>query len=215
MNLFRKKEITVLTGPGWGLFAGAAFLLLFFIGIGLCPFLAVNRPHPDTEVILVEGWLPDPVLEQVLHDYRPGQKIVTTGCAFEMGSQLLGIETYAEVSTARLIALGVNETNIVTAPAHTVMRDRTYAAAVAAREKMKEDGLFGAPVTIYTLGAHSRRTLLLFQHAFGADYPLGIVSLDPEAFPIEKWGHYSEGVKHVLMEGIAWVYAKVTVSTYE
>ncbi len=215
MNLFRKKEICVPTGSGWGLFAGAAFLLLFFIWIGLCPFLAVNRPQPGAEILLVEGWLHDSALEQVLHDYRPGQKIVTTGCSFEIGRQLLGIETYAEVSTARLIALGVNETNIVTAPARTVMRDRTYAAAVAAREKMKETGLFGAPVTIYTTGAHSRRTLLLFQHAFGADYPLGIVSLDPADFPIEKWRHYSEGVKHVLMEGIAWVYARLTVFTYD
>lgn len=215
MNLFRKKEVYVPTGAGWGLFAGAAFLLLVFVWIGIFPFLAVNRPQPGTQVILVEGWLPDTILERVLHDYRPGQKIVTTGCAFEIGKHLLGMETYAEISAARLIAAGVNATNIVVAPACRVMRDRTYAAATAARAKMETAGLFGAPVTIYTAGAHSRRTLLLYQHAFGAGYPLGIVSLDPEDFPPEKWCQYSEGVKQVLMEAIAWVYAKLTVFTYD
>ena len=215
MNLFRKKEMSVPTGPGWGLFAGALVLLLLFIWIGLCPFLAVNRPQPGTEVLVVEGWLPDTELEQVLRDYRPGQKIVTTGCAFEIGAQLIGMETYAEVSAARLIAAGISETNIVIAPARRVMRDRTYASAVAARVRMKETGLFGAPVTVYTAGAHSRRTLLLYRHAFGPDYPLGIVSLDVGDFPIEKWWYTSEGVKHVLMEGIAWVYAKLTVFTYD
>jgi len=205
----------VPTRAGWGLFAGLALLLLVLLWLALCPFLAVNSPQAGTEVLLVEGWVSDTVLEQVLLDFRPGQKIVTTGCAFEMGSQLLGMETYAEVSTARLVASGVNRTNIVTAPAETVMRDRTYASAKAAREKMEEAGLFGAPATLYTLGAHSRRTLLLYRHVFGPDYPIGIVSLDPETFEIGSWWQSSEGVKHVLTEAISWVYARLTVFTYD
>lgn len=215
MHLFRKRETYGLTLPGWFFFSAAALLLAVFVCTGLYPFLAVSRPQPDARVVVVEGWLSDGALERVLRDLQPGQKIVTTGCTFEIGRQLIGIDTYAEVTAARLTALGVNQTNLVIAPACRVMRDRTYAAAVAAREKMKEAGLYGLPVTIYTVGAHSRRTLLLFQHAFGPDYPLGIVSIDPEDFPVGQWGRYSEGVKHVLMEGIAWVYARWTVRTYE
>jgi hypothetical protein len=215
MHLFRKKEVYVPTWTGWGFFAFSALALLFFVWLGLYPFLAVNRPQAGTEVILVEGWLPDTVLEQVLLDYRPDQFIVTTGVPVTFGAQLLGIETYAEISTARLIKAGIDEGRIITAPAEDVMRDRTYASAVAARAKMEEAGLFGRPVTIYSGCVHSRRTLLLYRRAFGRDYPLGIVALDSEEYEAEKWWRYSSGFKQVLMEAVSWLYTRLTLFTYD
>lgn len=215
VNLFRRKEVRVPTAQGWLLLTAGFCLLAALFVAGLYPFLAVQRPHPSAGLVLIEGWLCDRQLGQVVSGRRPGQKFVATGCDFEIGTQLLPYKTYADITEARLLAAGMLPDEIVTTPALGVTRDRTYASAKAARAALEKAGLFGVPVTIYTSGAHSRRTLLLYRHAFGAAYPLGIVALDPVEFPPARWWRYSEGVKHVLMEAIAWVYARLTVFSYD
>jgi hypothetical protein len=61
---------------------------------------------------------------------------------------------------------------------------------------------------VLTEDVHARRTRLLFQEAFGRDVKVGIIALPDPDYDPKRWWRYSEGVREVLGEGIAYLYAK-------
>ena len=64
-------------------------------------------------------------------------------------------------------------------------------------------------LNVATVGAHARRSKLLFEKAFGPTTRVGVVALeDPEYDPMHWW-RTSEGVREVLGESIAYVYARL------
>jgi hypothetical protein len=209
MKFVRKKEIWIPTWQGFILL----FLLLGALTYAsvrhLYPFLAQNHPLPSVEIVIIEGWLADAELKEAAKAIHPGQIIVTTGGPITFGQKILQYDNYATLATARLIALGIPAENIITAPAPDTQRDRTYVSAQAARRKLEELGLFGKSANIYTVGAHARRSYLLFRVVFGKNYPLGVISVMPPGYHLEQWYTCSAGFKHVVMELISWLYAQL------
>lgn len=208
MKLFRKKEVWVPTGLGLVsllLLLGLFILCLFF---RVYPFLSKTSPQPHAAFVLVEGWLADAELKELLPKIESDQMIVTSGGPITFGQKILHYENYAELATARLIQMGIAPERIITAPAPETDRDRTFVSALAVRKKLEELGQFGKSVELYSVGAHARRSHLLFRRAFGADYPLGVVAITPPNYNLDHWYLYSKGVRHVTGEFIAWVYAK-------
>lgn len=59
-----------------------------------------------------------------------------------------------------------------------------------------------------TEDAHGRRTRLLYQKAFGRRVEVGIISVHNPDYDAKRWWQYSEGVREVLGESIAYLYAK-------
>jgi len=49
---------------------------------------------------------------------------------------------------------------------------------------------------------------LLFKKAFGRETDVGVIAMDEREYDPVHWWHSSEGVREVLFEGIAYVYAK-------
>jgi uncharacterized SAM-binding protein YcdF (DUF218 family) len=93
-------------------------------------------------------------------------------------------------------------------PSHVSGRDRTYSSALALREFFQTNGLAVKNFNILTEDVHARRTRLLFQKAFGATADVGVVAVpDPDYVPA-RWWRYSEGVREILAESIAYLYAK-------
>ena len=208
MKLFHKKEVWRPTVPGhisiWILF-GLLILGLFF---GLYPFLAKNRPLPQAELVLVEGWLADAEINEILKRIGPDQMVVTSGGPIVFCQKILNYNTYAELGAARLIDAGIEPERILTVSAPPTDHDRTYVSALAVRKRLQQEGLFGKPAELYTVGAHARRSHLLFRRAFGRDYPLGVTSIAPASYHLDRWYLHSEGVRHVIGELLAWIYAK-------
>lgn len=192
------------------------FFLLFMLFGGLFysvtrqlyPFLFQQHPVQDAEMVIIEGWLADAELKEAAKFIRPRQIVITTGGPVVFGQKILQYDNYAELATARLIALGIPSETIITIPAPDTQRDRTYVSAQVARRKLEELGLFGKSANLYTVGAHARRSYLLFRRVFGEDYPLGVVAVAPQGYHLEQWYRYSAGVKHVVTELIAWIYAQ-------
>ena len=56
---------------------------------------------------------------------------------------------------------------------------------------------------------HARRTRLLFQKALGSDIKVGIISIPPDDFPARQWYRYSAGIKDVIAESAAYLYARL------
>jgi hypothetical protein len=58
------------------------------------------------------------------------------------------------------------------------------------------------------LGAHARRTRLLFQKALGPDIKVGVIAIETRNYDGRHWWRSSTGVREVLTEGIGYLYSK-------
>ena len=186
----------------------ALLFLFFLIRSTLYPFLAPNQP-PYRGWMIIEGWIEDAALIQAISLYTNGdyEGIYTTGVPLDVGSPLLTYHTYAEMTTARLIALGIPPDEIRTVSATYTQRDRTYRAALALRDALHADGMSEGDLHLISVGPHSRRSRLLFRTALGDRFSIGISALPDSSYPSEKWYQYSKGVRAVLAESIAYLYA--------
>ena len=64
-------------------------------------------------------------------------------------------------------------------------------------------------VNVVTVDVHARRTQLLFQMALGPKVKVGIIAVPNADYDAAKWWRYSEGVRAVLGEFIAYLYVKL------
>lgn len=210
MKLFRKKEVWCPTCCGCFLLA----CLLVVLGCGflsaLYPFLAENKPVSNPQLLIVEGWLEDELLVQAYTDAPTGTLFVTTGGPITLGGDLFKEKNYAELAASRLKKLGVPPDSIIVAPAPASKRNRTYAAAMGARAALEQRGLLNKPANLLTLGAHSRRSYLLYRLALDSGSTLGVVSLESPSMDLRWWWKSSMAFKHSMNEFISWFYIQMT-----
>jgi uncharacterized SAM-binding protein YcdF (DUF218 family) len=113
------------------------------------------------------------------------------------------------VGEEALKKLGVPEDLVQMVPSRVIGRDRTYSSAVALREWLREHDLQVRSINIMTENAHARRTRLLFRKALGSNVAVGIIAVPNPDYDARRWWRYSEGVREVIGEGVAYIYAKV------
>ncbi len=161
--------------------------------------------------MVVEGWIHDFALDDAITLYKLGdyEKIVCTGVPIETGSYIQQFESYPEMTADRLRKLGIPENQIITAIAADQKKDRTYLSAVALREAFMAYNLESRDLHLITVGPHGRRSRMLYQKALGPEYNIGITCLDPASYDAGDWYKGSEGVKVVMTEWIAYIYAKL------
>lgn len=184
--------------------------MVFVVATRLHPFLAVSEPV-ESDVLVVEGWLPDYALEQVASEFRRKsyRKIYLTGGPLDKGFHLAEYKTHPALAAATLLRLGLAADAIEVVAAPRVNKDRTYASAVALKERFREHGESPKAFQIVSLGSHARRSRLLFNKAFGEDVALGITALAEEGYDPTRWWSSSEGVRSVIAETIAYGYARL------
>ncbi|HMX16755.1 MAG TPA: ElyC/SanA/YdcF family protein [Rhodocyclaceae bacterium] len=208
--LTRRRDCRV---PTW---RGVVLLLLVVAGAaaGLGRHLLgalAPTDRVDGGVVVAEGWLPDYALAEARDEFVRGgyRQIFTTGGPVPRGAPLQEYGTHAEVAAAVLRRIGLPHDAVVAVPAPSAARDRTYASAVALREWLAAAGVRPGAVLVFTLGAHARRTRLLYQKAFGDAVRIGIVAVPSRDFDPARWWATSEGVRVVLSEAISYLYARL------
>jgi uncharacterized SAM-binding protein YcdF (DUF218 family) len=112
----------------------------------------------------------------------------------------------------KLIKFGVPESLVVTTSADDVQHDRTFHAAQAVKRWLEAQGVRPSAIDVVTVGAHARRSRLLYQRALGYDVEVGVIALQDRRFDQERWWRSSVGVRTVLGETIAYLYAKIFFS---
>jgi hypothetical protein len=59
-----------------------------------------------------------------------------------------------------------------------------------------------------TEDAHARRTRLLYHKAFGKTVTVGVIAVSTPDYDSTQWWRYSDGVREVIGESIAYIYAR-------
>src|SRR5206468_5726458 len=118
-------------------------------------------------------------------------------------------QTSASVGAEALKKFGIPEDVIQMVPSHVICRDRTYGSAIALRDWFQEHNVSINAVNVLTEDAHARRTRLLYQKAFGKSVIVGVIAASNPDYRPEHWWRYSDGVREVVGESIAYVYAKL------
>lgn len=94
------------------------------------------------------------------------------------------------------------------APSHVSGRERTYSSAIALRDWFLEHGMAVRSINVLTEDCHARRTQLLYERAFGKNVKIGIINVANPDYDPKYWWRYSDGVREVIGESIAYAYAR-------
>ena len=175
-----------------------------FVWATLYPFLARQAPVA-AETLVVEGWVSDDLLVQAAGwaGSNGVKKIVATGGPIEIGSFLAEWKTYAEMTRARMEALGLGaKFELAAVPAEKVRRGRTRESARALRAAGAVAGAFN----VASEGPHARRSWRAFRDEFAGQAEVGSVALTPTEYDGTDWWRCSEGVRSVISEAVAYGY---------
>jgi len=181
------------------------------------PFLAeTHRVNSDT--LVVEGWIHEYAIRRAVEEFRTGsyQHVLSTGGpVVGNGGYVNDYQTSASVGADELKKRGVPSEMVQMVPSRVMNRDRTYASAVALREWLREHDMTVSSLNVLTEDTHARRTHLLFEKALGKNVTVGIIAVPNPDYNARRWWMYSEGVKDVVSEGIAYLYARLFFIPWE
>jgi len=173
------------------------------------PFLAVNDPV-KADYLVVEGWLNELALEQAVTEFRANgyKKIISIGGPIIKGSFLSEYGNNAELTKACLVSMGIGKDSVIAVPVERVLKDRTYHCALKLKEWIREQNPDIHSMNVYTYSSHARRTRLLYRKAFGDDLDIGVIGANNPTYDPDRWWRTSSGVRTVLSDFIAYIYAR-------
>jgi uncharacterized SAM-binding protein YcdF (DUF218 family) len=209
-GLATRRERWGLSWKAWFVIALLVVVLAVSFTYAAYPFLAVTH-RIDADTLVVEGWIHEYAIRSAVKEFQTGhyKRLFTTGGPVAgMGGYTNDYNTSANQAAVRLQAEGLPPNLIQAVPARISERDRTYNAARALRDWLREDHSSVPAVNVLTEDVHARRTRLLFQTALGERTTVGIIAVANPDYDAKHWWRYSEGVRDVIGEAIAYTYAK-------
>jgi len=210
-GMLNRRERWGLSWRGWLALALIFFTLAVAWVLNVQPFLAQTR-RVATKILVVEGWIQPFAIAAAVKEFQSGryEKVFTTGGpVVGTGGYINDFNTSASVGAELLIKAGLPSEVLQMVPSHVSGRDRTYSSALALREFFQTNGVAAENFNVLTEDVHARRTWLLFQKAFGRDVKVGIIAVPDPDYDPKRWWRYSEGVREVLGESIAYLYAEI------
>lgn len=210
VGLLARRERLGLTWRGWILFI-ALVLVFGTFGISLIhPFLAPTE-RVRAPLLVIEGWSPPFTMQEAAGEFKSGKyeqavlirPILDTGNKYESGR-------YSADWMARLLVEdGVPDDKLTTLCPDVARKDRTYHSALAVKDWIAAQHLSVNALDLATDGPHARRSRLLYEKAFGPSVKIGIIAMQSPVYDPRHWWQTSEGVRDVIGESIAYVYARV------
>ena len=192
---------------GW-VIAVLAAAVLFISGVH--DFLAINDPV-QANVLVVEGWTwESAAMKEAAEEFNRGGYDVVVTVGVLPGKQENGMmqENSAAQAAEQLRKLGVEDHAIQVLTVPNIDRHRTYASALAVKHWLKDSKIDAVGVNIFTLGAHARKSLVLFKRAFGESVPIGVIAGTEDGYNPERWWLSVRGIYTVLRKTIGYLYAE-------
>jgi uncharacterized SAM-binding protein YcdF (DUF218 family) len=210
-GLFDRKQRWSLSWRGRLILAFALVLISALVFKSVYPFLAITH-RVNANILVVEGWTHEYAIRAAVKEFQGNryQRVFTTGGPVAgSGGYINDFMTSASVGADLLKKWGVPDERLQMVPCRVMDRDRTYESAVALRNWFRDHNVVVSSIDVVTEDLHARRTRLLFQKAFGKDVQVGIIAVANVDYPANRWWHYSQGLKDVVTEFAAYLYARL------
>ena len=208
-GIVRLKERWGLSWHGRLFVTAVVLLAIYAVVLNVHPFLAVTH-RVNAKILVVEGWIDEYAIRAGADEFKTGdyERIITTGGPVPgSGGYTNDYNTFASVGARRLKAAGVADESVQMVPSHVIGRERTYSSAVALRDWFQHNMPVHS-INVLTEDAHARRTRLLYQKAFGKNVAVGVIAVSNPDYNPKQWWRYSDGVREVIGESIAYIYAR-------
>jgi hypothetical protein len=185
-------------------------VVLAAVRYGAYPFLTITERVPSS-LLVIEGWSPPSTMGQAASEFLHGgyQRTVLIRPVLETGDRYESGRYSGDYMSQMLLGDGVPKEKLATLFPNVARKDRTFHSALVVKQWLKEQGLDVDSLDVATSGPHARRSRLMYQKAFGDDVRIGIIALDAHEYDPKKWWRTSEGVRDVIGESIAYVYARI------
>lgn len=173
-------------------------------------FLAISAPV-RANVLVVEGWIwESAAMEEVVEEFNRGNyDVVLTVAVLPTWQEK---EPWQENSAAhaaeQLRKFGMHDCFIHVLTVPNIDRHRTYSSALAVRRWLADSTLTVVGINVFTLGAHARKSLVLFRRAFGEKIPVGVIGGTEDSYDPERWWLSVRGIYSVLRKTIGYLYAE-------
>jgi hypothetical protein len=210
-GILRRKERWSLSLRGWLLVISVGLVAAYLVFLNVYPFLAITL-RVNTKVLVVEGWIQRYAIQGGAAEFNRGsyERVYTTGGPENgSGGYVNDYQTSASVGAEGLKKAGIPEDLVQMAPSHVIGRERTYSSAIALRDWFCEHNISVHSMNVLTEDAHARRTQLLYEKAFGKNVLVGIIAVPNPDYNPRYWWRYSDGVREVIGESIAYIYARL------
>ena len=207
------RECRVLTPTGWVTLSMAFGFVLVLIMLFVHPFLAPTKPV-EGGVLVVEAWAAGYALEvKELFEKGKYELIVIIGRKYGVDHPLAHYSNSANWTVSKFKDRGIPVEKIV--PIWIAIypkKDRTYHKALAVKKRLARVGFTQASIDVVSFGVHARRTWVLFEKAFPS-VDVGVIAITPNSYDTSRWWLFSEGVRSVISESIAYLYARFIFSS--
>jgi uncharacterized SAM-binding protein YcdF (DUF218 family) len=210
-GLLNRRERWALSWRGRLILASVLLLVGALCIKSVYPFLAITH-RVNANILVVEGWIHEYAIRAAVKEFQSNhyQRVFTTGGpVVGSGGYINDFRTSASVGADLLRENGLANGSVQMVPSRMMGRDRTYGSAVALRNWFRDHSMAVPGINIVTEDLHARRSRLLFQKAFGKDVQVGIIAVANADYPANRWWHYSEGLKDVVSEFAAYLYARL------
>ena len=167
-------------------------------------------------VLVVIGQFSDYSLKEIKDQFEEGhyRLLVTTGGKYPTGHPMARYKSGADWTASSLNAQGVLLEKIMPVSITIYPRkDRTYYKALEVKKRLNEEGFTRVSIDVVSFGVHARRTWLLFEKAFPS-VDVGVIAITPNSYDTSRWWLFSEGVRNVISESIAYLYARFIFSPH-
>lgn len=208
-NLFKKSICYRPTFLGWIIILISVVIIFRLSLVGVYYFLAVNNPV-NSNTLVLEGSAPTYVVKDALKYYNENgyDRLIVTGIPIVTYEFIAPYKNTADATVRALRYYGFDDTAYVAPIPSNILIDRTYNTAIVTR-MLFEDNNWPHNLDIYTVGVHSRRSRMMFEKAFGADYDIGIISHRDRTFAPNHWWKSSKGFRNVSNEFVATLYVSM------
>ena len=203
-RLFQRRSIWWPTWQGWlMLLAGFGIPAVIWGFLGE-RFLSLTARQP-AEVLVVEGWIGLDGMRAAKEEFdRGGYRYAVTAGALTSNRWNVQRWNYATEARKLLLRAGVPADQVIEAPALETEAQRTFEAALAVSHVLTARGLRAATVNVFTLGAHARRSRLVFAKVLSPGTEVGCVAWIPAVYGTEPWWRSSERAEDLLKETVGY-----------
>lgn len=205
-RLIQRRQLWWPTLLGWALLAAFTLLPLLLWWFKGEDFLCATNRLP-AQALIVEGWIGREGLEAAKAEFdRGGYTYLIAAGGPSRNDWDNNQWNYAHEAAGLMARLGIPRDRIIEAAAQEAKSQRTFESAFAVRTTLATKGLQLKAVNVLTLGAHARRSRLVFAKVLGPVTEVGVISNRPSRYPNGPWWKSSERAEDFLKETIGWLY---------